>query len=170
MRIVGILNFIFFNKFILINLKKQNICFFFFKFKFIKNVFFFFKYSMFIKKIFFLLTIFVYENIKIINKSIVNFFSIFWIFFNNYEIYFITTTVKNKLISFEKLFLNLKWQEREVKEFFGINFYNKSDLRSLYLWNNFLGFPLKKDFPTIGFFELINKYRFGLHFNKIHYI
>jgi len=169
MRIIGILNFIFFNKFTIIKLINNNFIFNFKK-KLLKNVFLFIKYSIFVKKLLFLINIFVYENLKLVNNNILNFFSIFWIFFNNFQILYISTNITKTLVSFESLFLNLKWQEREIKEFFGINFLNKYDLRSLYLWNNFLGFPLKKDFPTIGFFELINKYRFGLHFNKINYI
>lgn len=44
--------------------------------------------------------------------------------------------------------------EREVFELFGIIFKNHSDLRRLLLDYGFKGFPLRKEFPKIGFVEV----------------
>lgn len=51
-------------------------------------------------------------------------------------------------------FLNAGWLEREVWDFFGITFLNNKDLRRILLDYNFKGFPLRKDFPVIGYSEL----------------
>ncbi len=42
------------------------------------------------------------------------------------------------------------WQEREVHEMFGIKFIDHPDLRPLILPDDFVGFPLRKDFPLKG--------------------
>jgi NADH:ubiquinone oxidoreductase subunit C len=52
------------------------------------------------------------------------------------------------------LYKNANWFEREVYDLFGIYFLNHFDLRRLLTDYNFLNFPLRKDFPLSGFFEL----------------
>lgn len=42
------------------------------------------------------------------------------------------------------------WQEREIHEMFGIDFINHPDLRPLLLPDDFVGYPLRKDFPIKG--------------------
>jgi NADH-quinone oxidoreductase subunit C len=42
------------------------------------------------------------------------------------------------------------WLEREVHELFGIAFAGRSPLRPLLLWQGFVGYPLRKDFPLAG--------------------
>jgi NADH-quinone oxidoreductase subunit C len=42
------------------------------------------------------------------------------------------------------------WLEREVFDLFGIQFEGHSDLRRLLLPEGFVGFPLRRDFPTEG--------------------
>jgi NADH-quinone oxidoreductase subunit C len=42
------------------------------------------------------------------------------------------------------------WLEREVFDLFGIHFEGHSDLRRLLLPEGFVGFPLRRDFPTEG--------------------
>ena len=168
MRLFNILNIIFFKKIIYLNS---------ILFKFIlsykdtfKIILLFLKLSfLFCKKILFL-NIFFYNSIFINNKkiNITNILNYFFIFDN--QLFSITSNVFNNFNSFETYFFNLKWQERECREFLGINFFNKNDNRSLFLWNNFIGYPLKKDFPTVGFFELINKYKIGLFFKKLLYV
>ena len=39
------------------------------------------------------------------------------------------------------------WFEREVMEFFGITFKNHPDPRKLFLYDEFKGYPLRKDYP-----------------------
>jgi NADH-quinone oxidoreductase subunit C len=42
------------------------------------------------------------------------------------------------------------WLEREVFDLFGIHFEGHTDLRRLLLPEGFVGFPLRRDFPTEG--------------------
>lgn len=46
------------------------------------------------------------------------------------------------------------WLEREIWDFFGIFFSNHPDLRRILTDYGFIGFPLRKDFPLMGFIEV----------------
>jgi len=46
------------------------------------------------------------------------------------------------------------WLEREVWDMFGIFFFNNFDLRRILTDYGFIGHPLRKDFPLMGYFEL----------------
>ena len=61
---------------------------------------------------------------------------------------------KNKISSIDKLYKNASWLERETSEMFGINYYNKKDIRKLLLDYSKVENPLLKDFPTEGFSEV----------------
>ena len=52
------------------------------------------------------------------------------------------------------LFNSANWLEREVFDFFGIFFYNNLDLRRILTDYGFNGFPLRKDFPLSGYFDI----------------
>jgi NADH-quinone oxidoreductase subunit C len=39
------------------------------------------------------------------------------------------------------------WQERETFDMYGIHFDNHPDLRRVYLYDEFVGYPLRKDYP-----------------------
>lgn len=53
------------------------------------------------------------------------------------------------------LFKSANWLEREVWDFFGIFFSSHSDLRHLLLDYGYDFFPLRKDFPVVGYTETI---------------
>ncbi len=50
------------------------------------------------------------------------------------------------------------WHEREAYDMFGIVFSGHPDLRRIYLWDEFEGFPLRKDFPLRGYKDEYNPY------------
>jgi len=58
------------------------------------------------------------------------------------------------LISVNKLFLSSSWWEREIWDMFGIFFYEHSRLRRILTDYGFIGYPLRKDFPCVGFYEV----------------
>lgn len=47
------------------------------------------------------------------------------------------------------------WAEREIWDMYGILIMNHPDLRRLLTDYGFKGFPLRKDFPLTGFYEII---------------
>ena len=66
------------------------------------------------------------------------------IFINNFS----------KVKSITTLFSNANWCEREVFDLFGIFFKNHPDLRRILTDYGFEYFPLKKEFPLSGFYEI----------------
>ena len=58
------------------------------------------------------------------------------------------------LPSSSKLFSSSNWLEREVYDMFGIYFNDHPDLRRILTDYGFEGFPLRKDFPLIGYNEV----------------
>jgi len=61
---------------------------------------------------------------------------------------------KNRVASVDKLYKNASWVERETSEMFGINYYNKKDIRKLLLDYSKIEHPMLKDFPVEGFSEV----------------
>lgn len=59
-----------------------------------------------------------------------------------------------KLDSMTKYFDSANWLERELYDMFGIYFVNHPDLRRILTDYGFEGFPLRKDFPLTGYFEI----------------
>lgn len=55
--------------------------------------------------------------------------------------------------SISKLIASSAWLEREAWDFFGIIFIFNNDLRRILNDYGFKGFPLRKDFPLMGFIE-----------------
>lgn len=51
------------------------------------------------------------------------------------------------------IFINSNWWEREIWDLFGLFFDNHSDLRRILTDYGFEGYPMRKDFPLLGFFE-----------------
>lgn len=58
------------------------------------------------------------------------------------------------LISLYKIYNSALQLEREVQDMYGIFFINHKDLRRILTDYGFRGFPLRKDFPLTGFYEL----------------
>jgi NADH-quinone oxidoreductase subunit C len=52
-----------------------------------------------------------------------------------------------KLPSLAPLWPAFDWQERETYDMYGIKFDGHPDLRRIYLYEEFVGFPLRRDYP-----------------------
>ena len=56
--------------------------------------------------------------------------------------------------SIVELFINANWWEREIWDLYGIYFDKHPDLRRILTDYGFEGYPMRKDFPLIGYIEV----------------
>ena len=95
-----------------------------------------------------------------------------FIIYNTYYMYFLKIRLSIIQItnldinSIDSIYINSSWLEREVSEMYGINYLNKNDNRSLLLDYSRNEFPMLKDFPTEGFYEIY----YDFFENKLTYI
>jgi NADH-quinone oxidoreductase subunit C len=66
----------------------------------------------------------------------------------------LATDGKTPLSSVTGIYACANWYEREVWDMMGIPFEDHPDLRRLLTDYNFEGYPLRKDFPLTGFYEV----------------
>ena len=74
--------------------------------------------------------------------------------FNLRFFYKILIKKEDLMISISNLYNSTAWLEREIWDLFGIKFIYHKDLRRILTDYGFLGHPLLKQFPLIGFIEL----------------
>ena len=73
----------------------------------------------------------------------------------NFRVLLQVKTIENiPLPSIVDLFNSAVWLEREAWDMFGVYFTGGIDLRRILTDYSFLWFPLRKNFPVVGFYEL----------------
>lgn len=83
-------------------------------------------------------------------------------------IFFCNFAEENLISSISSIYKDANWLEREVYDLFGVFFYNHPDLRRILTDYGFQSFPLRKDFPLTGYFELnFSEKRKNLQYNKL---
>ena len=60
--------------------------------------------------------------------------------------------------SVEQIWRMADWFEREAYDMYGIQFDNHPDLRRIYMWEEFEGYPMRKDFPLRGYKDAYNPF------------
>jgi len=68
---------------------------------------------------------------------------------------FVKLSELESIQSLTTIYNSIIWCERECWDLFGVFFKNNFDLRRLLTDYGFIGFPLRKDFPLTGFYELV---------------
>nr|AHA41644.1 NADH dehydrogenase subunit 9 [Acavomonas peruviana]AHA41675.1 NADH dehydrogenase subunit 9 [Acavomonas peruviana] len=65
---------------------------------------------------------------------------------------------KSPVISMTFVYESANWLEREVWDMMGLYFQNHPDMRRILTDYGFKGFPLRKDFPLVGYTHLVYDY------------
>ncbi len=79
---------------------------------------------------------------------------VFWNIYYEYRLY-IKTFTDDKLYSISNYYKSSIWLEREVWDMYGIKFLFHKGLRRILTDYGFKGYPLRKDFPLVGYIDLL---------------
>lgn len=82
------------------------------------------------------------------------FYSLLSLSFQSRIMIYININLMNIVPSVTNLFKSANWLEREVWDMFGVFFSRHPDLRRILTDYGFEGYPLRKDFPQMGFVEV----------------
>jgi len=63
-----------------------------------------------------------------------------------------------KIPSVTQVWNTANWHERETYDMYGIVFADHPDLRRIYMWEEFEGWPMRKDFPLRGYKDQYNPF------------
>lgn len=102
-----------------------------------------------------LLDIIVTDNINL-NSNRFELTYLFWNIFYSYRLGLkLYTTQFKGVISLSNFYYNANWLEREIWDMFGIKFLMHNNLCRILTDYGFKGFPLRKDFPLVGYCDLL---------------
>jgi NADH:ubiquinone oxidoreductase subunit C len=98
------------------------------------------------------------NDLKIFDNKVNDRFSVIYnltsfLKYKRFSIVYTWDTTKT-VNSIESIFRGSCWAEREVWDMFGIFFNKHTNLRRILTDYGFSGFPLRKDFPVTGYFEI----------------
>jgi NADH:ubiquinone oxidoreductase subunit C len=92
-----------------------------------------------------------YPNLTQRFLLVYNFYSLKY----NYRIRFLCSLIEFGAVkSLSFLYKCSSWWEREVWDLFGVFFFDHTRLKRILSDYGFIGYPLRKDFPISGFFEV----------------
>ncbi|NRA82617.1 MAG: NADH-quinone oxidoreductase subunit C [Gammaproteobacteria bacterium] len=57
-----------------------------------------------------------------------------------------------------EIWTTANWHEREAYDMYGIVFEDHPDLRRIYMWQDFEGWPMRRDFPLRGYKDKYNPF------------
>jgi len=100
-----------------------------------------------------LLDIWVVDYPQEINRFQVNYLMVSYIIPARIRLIAYTSEI-NQIPSITSLFKSANWLEREAYDFFGVFFSEHPDLRRILTDYGFEGYPMRKDFPLTGYFEV----------------
>jgi NADH-quinone oxidoreductase subunit C len=96
------------------------------------------------------------------NSNFLTLIYVYYMYFLNIKfIYGFSAYYNQPINSVSYFFQNAQWPERELSEMYGAFFFNKLDNRRLLLDYSFIGYPMIKIYPTIGFVEIIYSFIFN---------
>jgi len=100
-----------------------------------------------------LLDIWVVDYPQELNRFQVNYLLVSYIIPARLRLITYTSEI-NQVSSITSLFKSANWLEREAYDFFGVFFSEHPDLRRILTDYGFEGYPMRKDFPLSGYFEV----------------
>jgi NADH:ubiquinone oxidoreductase subunit C len=136
-----------------IKINKNQLIIYLFSYKLI-NCLIFLKYNS-ITNLNSLVDIVVVDNLSYINNNRFELTYVFWSIYYEFRICIKLFTDEFKYIySLSNLFKSSVWLEREIWDMFGIRFLFHNGLRRILTDYGFKGYPLRKDFPLLGYVDV----------------
>lgn len=138
------------NRFLIGFLIKKKDIIFYFKYNYLISINLYLKYNSIYKSLA-LMDICAVDNISDLNR-----FELTYSLILKTNRIFLKTKISSRkyILSLSSIYASATWLEREIWDMFGVKFLLHPDLRRILTDYGFKGFPLRKDFPLTGFYEI----------------